>query len=69
MQVFLFNQFSKGVYFVEHHRATGINMADLTPVTGTGVTDAFCYRERRWRTDAPRGKGEARRVAAHQTAR
>lgn len=69
MQVFFFfDQFSQGVYFVERHRATGINMADLTRVTGTRVTDAFCYRERRWRTDAPSGKGEARRVAAHQTA-
>lgn len=25
---------------------------------GSGVSDAFCYR---WRTDAPSGKGEARR--------
>lgn len=23
------------------------------------LTDAFCYRERRWRTDSPIGKGEA----------
>lgn len=37
-------------------------MADLTPVAGTGVTDAFCYRERRWRTDSLSGKGEARRI-------
>lgn len=28
----------------------------------TRVTVAFCYRERRWRTRSPRGKGEARRI-------
>lgn len=40
-------------------------MADLTPVAESGVTDAFCYRDRRWRTDAPCGKGEARRNRRH----
>lgn len=37
-------------------------MADLT---GVAVTDAFCYRLRRWRTDSPSRKGEARRGATH----
>lgn len=42
--------------------ATAISMADLT---GVAVTDAFCYRLRRWRTDSPSRKGEARRGATH----
>lgn len=43
-------------------QSTVINMADLTPAAETRVTDAFCYRERRWRTDSTYGKGEARRI-------
>lgn len=45
-------------------QCTVINMSGLTPVAETGVTDAFCYRER-WRTDSPSGKGEARRNRQH----
>lgn len=38
---------------------------DLTPVAETEVTDAFCYRERRWRTHEWKGRGEARRNRQH----
>lgn len=50
-----------GILFWNRCLATALNAADLTPVVKTGVTDAFCYRDRLWRTDAPCEKGEAHR--------
>lgn len=39
-----------------------VSVVDFTPVARTGVSQTpFVNRERRWRTDAPREKGEARR--------
>lgn len=36
---------------------------DLTPVAETEVTDAFCYRERRWRTHEWKGRGATQQTA------